>query len=772
MRIDLTSAAVAWKMAYVKDSELNGRAISSVQKLRELGLPLLDATVPGNFEIDLQRNGIIGDPFYGANVLETHKLEDCHAIYFAEFLADGPADADCFLVFEGLDTIADIYIDGALIASTDNMLIGHRIPLAFAPGTCHELLVHIKPACIVARQHEYTAQNHSADYNMESLHIRKAPHMYGWDIMPRIVSAGIWRPVFLEYLPKERIESFYLQTLGHCGEGGTAALLASFQTRISGGDCGDYALQITGRCGECTFSHRKRLNFCAGNIRFEASGIRLWWPRGRGEPNLYDVTVSLIKNGEVLDTFQTKFGIRTVRLDRTSVTDEMGSGQFCFVVNGERVFANGTNWVPVDALHSRDRQRIPPILDMVGDIGCNMLRCWGGNVYEDDLFYDTCDTMGIMVWQDFSMACAVYPQTQEFQQKLETEARAVIHRLRQHPCIVLWAGDNECDLAYSWGGRPTDPNSNVLTRSVLPQAIRENDPDRPYLPSSPYVDGDAFRKGEKYLPEYHLWGPRDYFKSSFYTTSLCHFASEIGYHGCPNPESIAKFISPGKLWPYAGNMEWQIHGTSPKPGPECPYHFRVELMARQIGELFGAIPDNLQEFALASQISQAEAFKFFIELFRSSKWRRTGIIWWNLMDGWPQFSDAVVDYYFGKKLAYHYIKRSQQPLCIVVKEPGDWKSPVLACNDTRTALEVSYAVRDADDGTMLLQGRAKAAPDAVTELGSIPFSHSMQRFYLIEWESELGHGQNHYLAGFPAFDLAKYRQWMAAAGYSWPCPDA
>src|SRR5439155_26535148 len=276
--------------------------------------------------------------------------------------------------------------------------------------------------------------------------------------------------------------------------------------------------------------------------------------------------------------------------------------------NGERLFVLGTNWVPLDAYHSRDRDRIGPALDLVEDLGCNMIRCWGGNVYEDDRFYERCDRAGILVWQDFTMACAIYPQDGEFRRRLETEVRQVVRRLRQHPSIALWVGDNECDQKYMSGHRRRDPNDNGLTREVIPGVLRDEDPSRAYLPSSPYADAVAFAAGEAYLPENHLWR-RDFYKDTFYTASLCHFASEIGYHGCPSPDTLRKFLSPDKVWPFSDNEEWLLHSTSPIPGVDI-HDYRVDLMARQVRTLFGSVPESLDDFAFASQSSQAEALKF------------------------------------------------------------------------------------------------------------------------------------------------------------------
>ena len=269
-----------------------------------------------------------------------------------------------------------------------------------------------------------------------------------------------------------------------------------------------------------------------------------------------------------------------------------------------------------------------------------------------------------MIWQDFSMACGYYPQSESFYNKMHKEAVSVVPRLRNHPSVILWAGDNECDDSIK--SKQIDPNTNVITRKAIPSAISKEDSymgkdTRPYLPSSPYCDPVAFET-KRPMSEEHLWGPRDYFKGNFYKTSVCCFASETGYHGCPAPDSLKKFIAPENLWPWreAGenyaNKAWLAHATCARTEKDHPFAYRIPLMTNQVVTLFGSEPEDLNLYALQSQISQAEAKKYFIERFRVTKWRRTGIIWWNLIDGWPQISDAIVDWYGTKKLAYSYIK--------------------------------------------------------------------------------------------------------------------
>ena len=213
------------------------------------------------------------------------------------------------------------------------------------------------------------------------------------------------------------------------------------------------------------------------------------------------------------------------------------------------ILVKGSNWVPADAFHSRDAGRYEKILALFVDLECNMLRSWGGNVYEDDAFFEICDRNGIMVWQDFAMACAIYPQTPEFLEVMRQEAISVVRKLRNHPSLALWSGDNEVDVSYYFNG--LDPAHNKITREVLPQVVFQCDPYRPYLPSSPYMSPEVIATGlTKLMPEDHLWGPRDYFKSSFYTEHTAHFVSEIGYHGCPGLSSIKRFVDEQHVWPW------------------------------------------------------------------------------------------------------------------------------------------------------------------------------------------------------------------------------
>ncbi|HOX38462.1 MAG TPA: glycoside hydrolase family 2 TIM barrel-domain containing protein [Candidatus Brocadiia bacterium] len=753
----------SWQLSYPE----NGAAVfetpeqlATARESKPDAVRTVPATVPGNCELDLVAAGILPEPFVGMGVKLLRPFEFKQWWYECEFAAPPEtAGKRVELLFHGVDCLATYWLNGQLLGSSDNMFIEHAFDVTgMLKAGGNRLIVRIDSSVLAAQEKHYDPYVCAQPTGFESIWIRKAPHSYGWDIMPRVVSAGIWRPVELVVHEATELLDLYFATM-HADEG-YAHIRLHYTFRTDCGDLDGFSLRVSGRCGESSFSETRELRFCAGEVGFGISSPKLWWPQGYGDPNIYEATVELLHRGKVVDKRAERFGVRTVELVRTEVTRPDKPGEFIFKINGCPILAKGSNWVPADAFHSRDAERYERILALFNDLGCNILRCWGGNVYEDHKFYNLCDAYGIMVWQDFAMACALYPQDAEFQDAMRKEARAVVRKLRRHPCIILWSGDNECDMVLAWRGASTDPNSNVITRKTLPEVVRSVDPYRPYLPSSPYYSPEAWKeRNENLMPEQHPWGPRDYYKSRSYTEITAHFCSEIGYHGCPNVSSIKKFIEPDHLWPCLGDEQWILHCSDPV-GADGPYAYRVKLMSDQIKEMFGFEPDNLEDFALASQISQAEAKKFFIEMIRLGKWRRTGVIWWNVMDGWPQFSDAVVDYYFGRKLAYHFIKRVQNPVCLMISEPDSWHVRLSACNDSRKDAEGKYRVWDSDSGKTLAEGEFRVGANSNRQLAAIRCSRGDQRLYIIEWTIAGQTFGNHYMLGTPPIDFTTYMRWL------------
>ncbi len=719
----------------------------------------LEATVPGCVQLDLSRAGYLPEDLYmGKNILETEKFEDYEWWYERTF--DAPEKRkNVYLVFEGVDCIAEYYLNGKKIGESENMYIAHefRVDDYLVDGE-NTLTVHLRSAVLYGQRQNYALRQLIFGGKYELRHIRKAPHSGGWDIMCRCITAGLWREVRLEV----RDDIYFSEHFFYFSVGRRSYDLHEFYYMLESDslDFDGVEIELSFSSGEdSAFTKRfpvtKRVGACRS---LPIPNRKLWFPVGYGEPNVYEGTARIFRHGELVHEKAMTFGIRDVRFERE---DPVGGkeGKFRFLINGVEVMCKGTNWVPLDAFHSRDAERYDEALALVKDIGCNIVRCWGGNVYEDHKFFDFCDRNGIMVWQDFAMACASYPEDDRFKKLIAEEAAAVIRKLRGHPSIIVWSGDNEVDSgsAYHW-----NPDENEITRELLPHVVRQNDWNRPYLPSSPVITTEMYNLGMTSqihgttLVEDHLWGPRDYHKSDFYANNLARFISETGYHGCPSIESIKKFTSPEKVWPYSrDNDEWILHSSDQTGNPS-----RMLLMEEQVKQLFGEVPTDAESFVIASQISQAEAKKFFIERMRVNRPKTTGIIWWNLLDGWPQTSDAVVDYYFTKKLAYGYIKRSQAPFILACGELSNWNLPLYACNDTLNEYEGTYKVTDESTGKVIAEGSFKSVKNGSNVIAQLPIYYSEKKLLLIAWEVNGEKGFNHYLCGYPPFSLEEYKGWI------------
>ena len=731
---------------------LNGtwRLWGKRQDLADAPTVTLSATVPGCVQLDLSEERYLPrDLYMGENILEAEQYEDYEWWYERTF--DAPAERrNVYLVFEGVDCLATYYLNGKCIGKSENAFIAHefRIDKLLCDGE-NTLTVHFRSATLEAHQKDYTLKLLSGNSNLDARHIRKPPHSYGWDIMPRAVTVGLWREVRLEVRDPICFEQAFVHYYREM-------LRFYFVLSCEKRELYDTEIEFSASCGADSHVHwRAPCKTAFGHVRIPVKDLMLWYPYGYGEPNVYDGFIRIWRRGELIHERPFSFGIRSVELDRE---DAVGGkkGQFRFLINGIEVMCRGTNWVPMDAFHCRDAERYEKALALVKDIGCNILRCWGGNVYEDHAFFDFCDRNGIMVWQDFAMACAFYPEDEEFKRLLAEEATAVIRKLRMHPSLILWAGDNEVDACT---GILYDPNKNSLTREVIAKCVELNDIGRPYLPSSPYISpaeravGALSQKPGSPLVEDHLWGPRDYFKSDFYKQSAARFVSEVGYHGCPALSSIKRFITPEKVWPYRENSEWILH-SSDQSGNDA----RVMLMEKQVRQLFGEVPTDPEEYILASQISQAEAKKYFIERIRVGRPHRTGVIWWNLLDGWPQMSDAVVDYYYEKKLAYDYIKRSQALFTVAADEIASWGLTLYACNDTLAERQGHLVVRDALSDEILCECDFVALKNASTPIAKIPVYYSEQKVLFFEWTVDGERGFNHYLCGHPPISFERYRR--------------
>ncbi len=773
-----------WSVTAGEKSTLNGKwrldywpqdvvPVISPAQAEGIEMKTIEATVPGNVELDLLAAGLIEAPEIGSNVYDLRPWEGYQWRYSRTFPMPAHEAGDrVVLNFGGIDCFAEIYVNGQHVGTADNMLIAHSYDItdALNPSDENTVEVYIRSSVIEGRK--YIPPTISINFaQVESVYVRRAPHTYGWDIMPRLVSAGLWRDVELEVLKPAHIRDVHWYTTAVDAANKRAAVFLDWTIALPV-ELQDGKLSVEfslTRGGKQAAYGRTLVSSHAGRHIMGIENADLWWPRGYGEAALYDAEVKLLdEKGNIVDTDRRRIGLRTVRLDFTDTHSAEKPGRFCFIVNGEKIFARGSNWTPMDALHSRDPQLLEKTFELVTDLNCNMIRSWGGNVYEDTRFYDLCDENGVMVWQDFGMGCTFYSQRQEFARAIEREVEAVVMKLRSHPSIALWSGNNENDQTLTIGTLAPfriDPNRDVISRQVIPMVLYELDPSRSYLPSSPYWSEELCKSSysQAELPEDHLWGPRGYYKEPIYNAANCLFVSEIGYHGMPNMESLRKMFPAESVYPWTDkkthrwNEDWltkavRIHkewGYTPE---------RNNLMINQVNILFGNVPDKLEEFIFASQAVQAEAMKYFVEIFRGQKFEpKTGILWWNIRDGWPVISDAVTDYYFSKKMAYYFLKNVMRNICVLINDPVEGNYPLVATNDTRESAGGHVTVTDVASGRKLFEGSYTVPANARHEIARIPEMKG-QGILLIEYTTPEGKLSNHYLYGKAPFKLDEYRK--------------
>ncbi len=751
--------------------EQEGEAVTDPAAVTSLKTTKLSAMVPGNVELDLLAAGIIKDPSIGNNIYDLRPYEFCQWMYSKTFNAPELKEGQRFILdFEGIDCLADIWLNGEKVGSAEDAMIAHEYDVTGkVKAGGNKLQVILRSAVLEAQK--YLVGTYSFRHYTESVWIRKPRHCYGWDIMPRLVSAGLWRDVSLIVREPVSITDVEWVTVDTDPATGKVSAFVDVQVKYPASKIDKVKLNVClKKDGKVAYEMSRVLPTFAWRTEFTLDKAELWWPKGYGEPALYDGIITLTdENGKVLAADTRKVGFRTVRLDRSEMIKD-GEGEFSFFVNGVRIFVRGTNWVPLDGFHSRDAKWVDSTLDMVVDLNCNMIRCWGGNVYEDTPFYDRCDREGIMVWQDFSMAGVIYPQDDEFVSKLRKEIKQVVVKFRGHPSLAIWSGNNENDNSLLWT-LPTfhiDPNRDVISRKMIPEVLYEFDPTRPYLPSSPYFSEEAFQNGcqRSDLPQDHLWGPRGYYKDTFYKDTQAIFVSEIGYHGSPNKESIEKMFTKNCQYPWTKdgdwNEEWMTKSVRPLPF-FVEFEGRNDLMTKQINLLFGFRPKTLDDFIGASQSTQAEAMKYFVEKFRGERFRRTGIIWWNVRDGWPIVSDAIVDYYNSKKLAYSYLWNAQRTICVLINDEENGVLPLRAVNDSLEPAEGKVKVTDVESGKVVFKGDFKVGANDRALVAGLPVP-SGQGVLLIEYETGGQKNRNHYLYGAPPFDFSKYKIWMKKAG--------
>ncbi len=621
--------------------------------------------VPSEVHLELFKRGLIEDPYYHASVDRYWWIPTYEWWYRLRFRPPkGISFSRAFLVFHGLDTLATVWLNGDLVGTFKNMFRRYRIDVTerLLRDEDNVLAIRFSPVVRGPPPKEYRSE----EWTKVRPQIRKAQMSFGWDIAPRLLTVGIWRDVELLLIKDVAIGDICVRTRV-LKEGEEAEVLAIIQVM-------NYAPEgeavVSGRImddGQLIEEEKKLVELKKEQeevtLRFKLKEPKLWWPWDLGEPHLYTLNVRLYRNGEIEDSRDIRFGIREVKL--LTKHPHTGENAFTFIINDKPVYVRGINWTPPDAIFTRiDEGRYKELLKLVLDMNANALRIWGGGVYPDDIFYDLCDEMGIMVWQDFMFACAYYPKNQEFLREAEREAEDIVRRFRNHPSLILWCGDNECDAMCHPEGHP-------LNRVILKRVCERLDPTRPYWPSSP-CGGE--KPNSPYEGDTHIWHHGEYYKSEIYESELgtALFVSEIGHLSCPDVKTLEGYIPKERMWPPNESYRFGYRPWSLR---------RLRWLERAMRSFWGKVPEKLEEYIRVSQLLQAEAYKYWVEKCRRRKFNNSGIMLWNVTDCWPQCSDSIIDYYGRPKLAYYYVKIAFSPV-LISAEVREGRLSIWVTNDT------------------------------------------------------------------------------------------
>jgi len=635
-------------------------------------LEWLPAEVPGHVHCDLVRNGVIGDPFERMQELGCRWVDEADFSYRLDF--EAPADPRLprrILRFEGLDTICTVWLDGEQVAEHDNMFLPLEIDVSdrLGPGK-HELRVDFASALAVGRkrrQEYFAAEGLPPDTERfdERALVRKAQFMYGWDWGPRLVSAGLWRPVWLiEY--QARLLDVHVQQ-AHLDDG-SVRLTAKSQVEGSG---------TVWHWLEGEPAPKK------DGLLAELSRPKLWYPNGLGAQPLLTLTsylcpsdLDLGQDGGDPETLRMRLeaaadDIRTQRIGLRRIglvrrADTWGES-FELEVNGRALWALGANFIPHHSFPSLvSESALRRLLTQAKEKGFNLLRVWGGGLYESDLFYDLCDELGLLVWQDFPFACSYYPDTGVYREKVRVEARENVRRLRNHPSLALWCGNNE-NLTMRdnrWGERDRHPPryfGEHLFDELLPSIVRELDPERPYIPTSPH-GGEPSNCGG--IGDQHYWdvwhGRGDWIH---YRDSTARFCSEFGFASACSRQAFERIL------PDAGRDRARLHPIDLESlrdsyrDPVVRWHDKTGKGTQtfvDLVELHYPKSLNLDDWIYHSQLNQRDAIRAGVEHFRRSEFCKGALIW-QLNDCWPVQSWALIDSLDQPKAAFYELARLFAP---------------------------------------------------------------------------------------------------------------
>ncbi len=619
------------------------------------------AQVPGTIHTDLFFNKHILDPFYGTNEKQLQWIDNENWEYKTTFTLSEKEknNANCLLQFDGLDTYATVYLNNTKVLEANNMFRTWKVDVKKILNVGQNELKIVFTSSINKAKEEAQKISYTLPGD-EKVFVRKAQYHFGWDWGPRFVTAGIWKPVKLLFWNEAQIKNVRFEQK----ELNSKVAKLNFKCNITTQKAGEYIVQLDKK--PFRFQLKKGSNEV--DIPVEISNPILWWCNGLGVPHQYQFLFSLQKNNVKLDERTIKVGLRTIELVQEK--DNIGTS-FYFKLNGVPVFMKGANYIPTDSFLPRvSTSTYTSVVQNAVDANMNMLRVWGGGVYADDAFYNECDEKGILVWQDFMFACAMYPGDKAFLNNVKEEVVDNVTRLQNHPSIALWCGNNESDEGWhNWGWQKqykyskSDStevwnNYKKLFHEVIPKTLDSLLPanENRYWPSSPSIGWG--RKESLLQGDSHYWGVW-WGKEPFevYEKKVGRFMSEYGFQGIPDLKTIQSFTT---------DLNWQSESIKNHQKHPTGYETINEYMARDY-----KIPTHFEDYVYVSQLLQADGMKTAIEAHRRAKPYCMGTLYWQLNDCWPVTSWSSVDY-LGRWKALHYqVKRSYENVLLSVHKGNE-----------------------------------------------------------------------------------------------------
>ncbi len=616
------------------------------------GIP---AKVPGSVYGDLLAAGQMEEPFWRDNESAALALME-HDFTYTTIFTPTEGLTDCprvLLRFHGLDTLANITLNGTPLDYTENMhrVYEYYVKNLLLPGENRLTVRFSSPTKYIRARSGPQFATGSPDAMAGFPSLRKAHCMFGWDWGPRLPDAGIWRDISLLGVDTARIRDVLVKQFH---EDGRAALeIDTHITRLTDAPA-EVRVSVTAPDGTV-------LTGVGETCRIEVPDPRLWWPAGYGGQPLYRVEAELVSGGTRLDVWSRRIGLRTMTVSR--VKSEHGES-FSHCVNGVDVFAMGMDYIPEDNLLPRvTPERTRRLLEDARAANVNTIRVWGGGYYPDDYFYDICDELGLLVWQDFMFACAVYNLTDAFEETITAEFVDNIRRLRSHPSLALWCGNNEMEQFAGSGLwiRAMRQKSDYIKmfQYIIPKVLKAEDPQAFYWPSSPSSGGDFDEPGDPSRGDVHDWDVWHGLKPfTDYRNYLFSYVSEFGFQSFPCMETIASFTLPEDRNVFSYIME--------KHQRNATANGRIVTYLSQ-NYLY---PATLDKLVYASQLLQAQAMQYGVEHWRRNRGRCMGAVIWQLNDCWPVASWAGIDYFGRWKALQYYARRFFAPVLVSCHEEG------------------------------------------------------------------------------------------------------